>query len=117
MLKDSTCASRHQVTVRTASTRCGAILGHMLAWQRSTGGESRGVPPLHHCQREVAVDEFARAAAPAEHTRSDSSSMRRLCLHKAIQLTATLVGVAMSAIEDEHNPGRVPTVRQTETSS
>ena len=36
--------------------------------------------------------------------------MRRLCLHKAIQLTATLVGVAMSAPEGEHNPGRVPTV-------
>ena len=34
MLKDSTCDSRHQVTVRTASTRCGAILGHTPAWQR-----------------------------------------------------------------------------------
>ena len=48
-----------------------------------------GAPPSHDCQREVGVDEFARAAAPAEQTRSDSSwsAMRRLCLHKA-----TLVG-------------------------
>ena len=119
MPKDSTCDSRHQVTVRTASTRCGAILGHTPAWQRATGGESLGVPPSHDWQREVAVDELARAAAPAEQTRSDSSwsATRRLCLHKAIQLTATLVGVAMSAFESEHNPGRVPTVRQKETSS
>ena len=57
MLKDSTCDSRHQVTVRTVSTRCGAILGHTPAWQRTAGGESLGVPPSPDCQREVAVDE------------------------------------------------------------
>ena len=87
------------------------------AWQRATGGESLGVPASHDWQREVAVDELARAAAPAEQTRSDSSwsATRRLCLHKAIPLTATLVGVAMSALESEHNPVRVPTVRQKET--
>ena len=38
--------------------------------------------------------------------------MRRLCLHRATQLTATLVGVAMGALEGEHNPGRVPTVTE-----
>ena len=63
-------------------------------------------PPSHDCQREVGVDEFARAAAPAEQTRSDSSwsAMRRLCLHKA-----TLVG-------SQHNRGEVPTVRQGDES-
>ena len=73
MLKDSTCDSRHQATVRTTSTRCGAILGHTPAWQRATGGESRGAPPSHDCQLEVAVGEFVRAATSAEQTRSHSS--------------------------------------------
>ena len=79
--------------------------------QRARGGECRGVPPSHDCQLEVAVDEFATAAALAEQTRSGSSwsAMRRLSLHVAIPLTATLVRVAMSAFEGEHNPGRVPT--------
>ena len=87
--------------------------------ERATGGQCRGVPPSHDCQLEVAVDELARAAAPAEQTQSGSSwrAMRRLCLHEPIPLTATLVGVAMSAFEGEHNPRRVPTLRQKETSS
>ena len=62
--------------------------------ERATGGECLGVRPSHDCQLEVAVDEFARAATPAEQTRSGSSwsAMRRLCLQEAIPQTATLVG-------------------------
>ena len=62
--------------------------------------------PPYDCQLEVAVDEFARGATPAEQTRSGPSwsAMRRLCLQEAIPQTATLVGVAMSANEGEHQP-------------